>query len=1063
MLFRSDSTIRSQLTYLVIAAVLPIWLVSAYLVYSAFVAKRNEVHDSMKGTARSLSLVLDRELAGIQGALSAFATSPSFVSHDFAAVQRQAGRLLQAYPRADIIVADATGQQLVNSFLPYGTPLPKRKNPETVRRVFATAKPVISDLYYGAVTRRPLIGIDVPVISGGKVLYDLAMTFPADYLSDILSKQPLAPDRYATILDSRQVVVARFPQQVKHLGNPANPKLRQAIKLGKEGRIEGTNLAGTPVYVNFCRSEISNWSVIVGISRSAVMTQVYQWTATAVAVAALISFFGIALALTYARCIARAINTLVGPAQAIGRGEPITAAEPHTIKETGEVATALYQASALLQSRNRDLSESEQRYAALFANKLKAIAHCRVITDEQGRPVDYRILRVNEAFERTLGVKKVDVEGYRVKKVFPGVENFSFDYIGVLGKIALEGTEAKLETYLESTRQYLSIYAYSPKPGEFTTILTDITRQKLIESYKEMSRQVLEILSGTEDFRELMRRSVALLRERTGFAAVGIRLKARDDYPYFEQSGFSCRFLQSENLLTEAEASFCTGLDHGSRLACICGAVMSGSGAPEDPHFSPCGSFWTNDLAALQGACPGEELGAHARQMCLEEGYATLALIPIRGNDATFGLLQLNDRERGRLDADCIELLEGIASHIGAVLVRRQIEEDKAKLENQLQHAQKMESVGRLAGGVAHDFNNMLGVILGHANLALMDLEPGQPLYSSMAEIRKAAERSADLTRQLLAFARKQTIVPRVLNLNESVAGMLNMLQRAVGAEIQLNWQPRDGIWPVRVDPSQLDQILANLCINARDAIAGVGIIGIEVENSVIDEDYGSDYKSVTAGEYVRLTVSDNGCGMDSDTLNLIFEPFFTTKGTGKGSGLGLATVYGAVKQNNGFIYVHSEPGLGTTFSVFLPRYGGETVQAQPASAAGSAQRGSETILLVEDEPAILKVAAMILSRQGYHVLAADSPKAALRLAQENAGKIALLLTDVIMPEMNGRDLAQELLSHDPHLKRLFMSGFTADVIASQGAIDREVHFIQKPFSVNSLSAKVREVLDLEI
>ena len=391
---------------------------------------------------------------------------------------------------------------------------------------------------------------------------------------------------------------------------------------------------------------------------------------------------------------------------------------------------------------------------------------------------------------------------------------------------------------------------------------------------------------------------------------------------------------------------------------------------------------------------------------------------------------------------------------------RKRAESDKAKLEEQLQHARKMDSVGRLAGGVAHDFNNMLGVILGHVNLALMDLEPTQPLYVNMTEIQKAAERSADLTRQLLAFARKQAITPTTVHLNEAVAGMLNMLQRILGAGITLDWQPERSVWPVKVDPSQLDQMLANLCVNARDALAERGNITIKTGNSVIDGDYSADYQGMVPGEYVRLTVSDNGCGMDKETLDHIFEPFFTTKDTGKGTGLGLATVYGAVKQNNGFIYVRSAPGLGTTFSIFLPRHGGDVRQTSAEGTEGPARRGHETILLVEDEAAILKVATMILTRQGYTVLAADSPGRARDLAREHAGHVSLLLTDVIMPEMNGRELAKDLLSRDPDLKCLFMSGFTADVIANQGAIDEGVHFIQKPFSVRALAAKVREVLD---
>jgi PAS domain S-box-containing protein len=391
---------------------------------------------------------------------------------------------------------------------------------------------------------------------------------------------------------------------------------------------------------------------------------------------------------------------------------------------------------------------------------------------------------------------------------------------------------------------------------------------------------------------------------------------------------------------------------------------------------------------------------------------------------------------------------------------RKHAEEEKAGLESQLQQAQKMELVGRLAGGVAHDFNNMLGVILGHAEVALGRVGTDQPLHGHLAEIRKAAERSAALTRQLLAFARKQTIAPKVLDLNEAIAGILKMIERLVGEDVSLSWQPSAELWPVRVDPSQIDQILANLCVNARDAIADVGKVTIETGNGTFDADYCALHAGFVPGEYVRLAVSDDGCGMDKETLAHVFEPFFTTKPVGAGTGLGLATVYGIVKQNNGFINVYSEPGHGTTFSIYLPRQAGKAEQARGEDAGEPLVRGHETILLVEDEPAILEMTTEMLERQGYTVLAAATPGAAIRLAEAYPGGIHLVITDVVMPEMNGRDLARNVLSLYPHLKRLFMSGYTANVIAHRGVLDDGVHFLQKPFSMKDLTASVREALE---
>lgn len=401
-----------------------------------------------------------------------------------------------------------------------------------------------------------------------------------------------------------------------------------------------------------------------------------------------------------------------------------------------------------------------------------------------------------------------------------------------------------------------------------------------------------------------------------------------------------------------------------------------------------------------------------------------------------------------------------ILASINDITERKRAEAEKARLEEQFHQAQKLESIGRLAGGVAHDFNNMLSVILGHTEMALAQLDPIQPLFADLEEIRKAAQRSANLTRQLLAFARKQTVTPKMLDLNDTVESMLKMLRRLIGEDIDLAWLPRTGVWPVKVDPSQIDQILVNLCINARDAIEGVGKVTIETDMATFDQADCNDHAGFTPGEYALLAVSDNGCGMDKETLDNIFEPFFTTKRVDQGTGLGLATVYGIVKQNNGFINVYSEPGYGATFKIYLPRYVADTAPVGQESLAAPATPGHETILLVEDEPAILNVGKLMLENFGYRVLTALTPDEAMRVAGEHAGDIHLLITDVVMPEMNGWDLAEKLLSLYPGLKQLFMSGYTASVITHHNLLDETVNFIQKPFSMQVLAARVREVLE---
>ncbi|MBF0232685.1 MAG: PAS domain S-box protein [Desulfamplus sp.] len=386
---------------------------------------------------------------------------------------------------------------------------------------------------------------------------------------------------------------------------------------------------------------------------------------------------------------------------------------------------------------------------------------------------------------------------------------------------------------------------------------------------------------------------------------------------------------------------------------------------------------------------------------------------------------------------------------------------EKKGLEDQLHQAKKMESVGRLAGGVAHDFNNMLGVILGHTELALLQIGADHYLHSDLKSIQTAAKRSADITKQLLAFARKQTISPRPLDLNDTVESMLNMLRRLIGEEIDLVWQPAANLWPVKMDPSQIDQILANLCINARDAIDGVGKLTIETGKKSFDQEYCKEHRGFVVGDFVLLAVSDNGCGMDKDTIDNLFEPFFTTKEMGKGTGLGLATVYGIVKQNRGFINVYSEPDYGSILKIYLPRFVAEEEVHKSVHEDKTSGGGTETILLVEDELSILRMTRMMLERSGYSVLSAATPAEALKKAKDHSGSIDLLMTDVVMPEMNGRDLAENIILLYPEIRLLFMSGYTADVIAHRGILDKGVAFIQKPFSLTDLTEKLRDVLDV--
>ena len=719
----------------------------------------------------------------------------------------------------------------------------------------------------------------------------------------------------------------------------------------------------------------------------------------------------------------------------------------------------------------------------------------------------------------------------------------------------------------------------------------DITERKRAEAYREMNLEILQILNEPGDYQESIQRSLAVLKTRTGSDAVGIRLQDGDDFPYFAQQGFSKDFLLTENTLIgrATDGGVCRDKDGYVNLACTCGLVISGKTNPANLLFTPGGSCWTNDSFLLLDIPPGDDPRLHPRNQCIHQGYASVALVPIRNKDRIIGLIHLNDRHKGRFTLDTVELLEGIASHIGSALMRKraelalnesnaltdavvenapfmvfvkeatdlrfvifnrageellgydrkallgknnldlfppeqaahfmakdrevldgevgildileepiltakkgqrllhtrkvrirgadgqtkfllgisediterkQAEEEKAKLEDQFRQAQKMESVGRLAGGVAHDFNNLLMGMMNYVELCRGRVEPDHPIQEWLDEIMRDAQRSAEITRQLLAFARKQAIVPRVLDLNDAVAGMLKLLRRLIGEDITLAWLPGADLRSVRLDPSQVDQILANLCVNARDAIAGVGTITLETGSITIDAEFCTRHADAIPGTYACLAVSDDGCGMAPETLAQIFEPFFTTKGIGEGTGLGLATVYGIVKQNNGFIDTYSEPDKGTTFKIYFPQIATEAAEPLGTRTPEVPTGQGETILLVEDEKSIRVPCSLFLDALGYHVLLAETPGDALKMADRHPGDIHLLLTDVVMPGMDGLQLATRLGAARSDLKVLFMSGYTADVMAQRGVQEQGMSFIAKPFMRDDLARKVREVLE---
>jgi signal transduction histidine kinase/CheY-like chemotaxis protein len=442
-------------------------------------------------------------------------------------------------------------------------------------------------------------------------------------------------------------------------------------------------------------------------------------------------------------------------------------------------------------------------------------------------------------------------------------------------------------------------------------------------------------------------------------------------------------------------------------------------------------------------------------------------VVPVRIGERVVGVLSIRSRQDGGFAEEHLTVATAFASQAAVALENSRLYQETqraydelAATQEQLTQARKMEAVGRLAGGIAHDFNNLLTVMIGRTQLLLRQLPTGDPVRPAVELVEETADRAADLTRQLLAFSRKQILQPAVLNLNAAVASMGEMLHRVIGEDIALVTALDPTLGCVKADPSQIEQIVINLAVNARDAMPQGGRLTLETANVELDAAYARTHVGVQPGPHVMLAVSDTGVGMDQGTLGRIFEPFFTTKGPGKGTGMGLATVYGIVNQSGGHLWVYSEPGHGATFKIYLPRVDQAAEPASPRAASAPIAEGRETILLVEDEARVRQLACDILQASGYTVLEARHGHAALEVCQNHTGTIDLLLTDVVMPSMNGRELAERLAPLRPDMAVLYTSGYTDNAIVLHGVLDARTVFLQKPFTPDALARKVRQVLD---
>ena len=761
---------------------------------------------------------------------------------------------------------------------------------------------------------------------------------------------------------------------------------------------------------------------------------------------------------------------------------------------------------------------AEQDYRTLFHEMLDGFAVHEILCDPQGQPVDYRFLAVNPAFERMTGLKAPDILGKTILEVLPQTEPA---WIETYGQVALTGTPTFFQQYSAALDKHFEVTAFRPAPRQFACIFNDVTeRVKAETELRESRRQYASLMANLpgmayrcqNDRNWTMNFVSEGCRELTGYApnelvanqtlsfndlicphhrervwqkwqdVLQTRGRFEDEYEITTRDGrVKWVWEQGEGVYADdgrilALEGFISDIDERKRAALERERLMAAieqSGETVVITDAAGSILYVNAAFEKITGYTREEAvgqnpkilssGQHDREFYRQMWDTLMAGHPWEGQI-------VNRRKDGSLYTE-MAAISPVRDTTGRIVhfvaVKRDITqqlhnlEEKEHLQAQLLQAQKMESIGRLAGGIAHDFNNMLQSILGYAEMALDQVPPDQPLHSDLVEIQKAAQRSSALTRQLQAFARKQNSAPRLVDLNSAIDGMTAMLRPLIPEGIALEWKPGQNLGLVKIDPSQLDRLVTNLCINARDAIGPSGQILIKTRNTTVERLIHNLHGDIEPGQYVVLSVRDNGCGMAPDVIQHIFEPFFTTKGSGKGTGLGLATVYGIVQQSGGILQVDSHPGKGSTFRIFFPHQTGVSGNTpSPDDNPSFAARGTETILIVEDEETLLQTASRMLTSMGYTILATLSPEKALQIVDERNGAIDLVLSDVIMPGLSGPAMVQTMLERHPGIKCLFMSGYTANLIAQEGIRTDSVNYLPKPFSRNTLAQKVREVLD---
>jgi PAS domain S-box-containing protein len=1101
---RQGLALRWRLMLLVVAAVVPLLLFNLGFQYSEYREDIAATGERTTTLARNMVTLVEDELTARISSLETLASTGALQRGDLDTVRARAATVItEQFPGSNILLLSTGGQELLNTLRPVDAVLPVRSDLESLHRVLETGKPAVSDLFFGAASHRPVVAIDAPVKDHqGKIIYVLSMNPQLDLFSETIRRQHLPTNWLFAVFDRHGLTVARFPNGEQFVGQAASSNLLPLLKGVGDGHIENMSREGIALVTGYSHGELFGWAVAIGVPRAELTGPIIGGVTRTLGIGSTLLVIGLVLALYAARRIARPIDSLRLLAAAADDGT-LVEPTPTGLPEVDDVAQALYTAGKeRLASRKAEL---------VLLDAIDTMPEGFVIYDDQTRLVmcnqSYRNFYPENEADLAPGVtfKEILRAGIRRGR-FPDAAGREEEWLAERLSRQRDPQEP-LEQRLADGR-WVFVTKHRLANDWVVGLRVDITALKqaeqALQTSEERFRRVVEavpnaiVMIGASGIIELVnaqaetifgypradllsQRIEMLLPERYRsrhpalregvFATLQARLMGvgrelfalrQDGEEFPVEVGLSPIETEGGPSVLASIVDITARHQAARTQAYHAAIVESSADAIIAKDLDGVVTSWNKAAELIFGYTASEMVGEPITRLLpadrLDE--ENVILKKIRRGERIDHFETVRRRKDGTelpVSLTISPILGADAGVIGASKIARDITEPR-RTEAQLRQAQKMEAIGNLTGGMAHDFNNVLGVIVGNLDLARERLGDSEDLREMVGEALEAAWRGADLTRRLLAFARRQPLRPAHIAVNDLVNDTVRLLRRLLGEDVEVTLNLGGDLWPVTADPAQLESSLANLANNARDAMPRGGRLIITTANRQLDADYAAEHADVTPGDCVMIEVSDTGTGMSPETMNQIFEPFFTTKEAGKGTGLGLSMVFGFLKQSGGHINVYSELGQGTTFRLYLPR---ATDEAAPEIAvpAAAPQGAGEIVLVVEDNPAMRRIATRQLRELGYYVLECDRAAAALDILQRE--RVDLLFTDIVMPGgLDGVELAHLARERWPSLKIVLTSGFPQARVDGNGELLANLRLLSKPYHKEELAAALRAALD---